>query len=261
MLWFYSILSYANVINDWSQRRMNYIRRWLASNEIGLALESPTRIYLMRQFWYSLSFVIPIIGHFTWFFPICCNKMSPHCCCFTLVPNEFHSFFSSGIAFCWTNFLFRSFFSVFWWKSWKCEMSTETNLNRNRFGAANQTTKENLFIFSFTRLVLGSKRKEMKKKPEKYAKLDINREEKRIKINRIKWKHLFTRFDVWIPEVLITFLWKFLFYKSKTTNLFGSRWNLRTFDTFLLRIVFPSAEYHLTFEYSPHTHLHTPNKT
>ena len=62
-------------------------------------------------------------------------------------------------------------------------MSTETNLNRNRFGAANQTTKENLFILSFTRFVLGSKRKE-KEKPEKYAKLDINREEKQTHKNK-----------------------------------------------------------------------------
>lgn len=132
--------SYENVINDWSQSRMNDFRRWLASNEIGIAPESPTRIYLMRHFWYLLSFVIPIIGHFERFSPICYNKIC------SLVPNEFPSFFSFCFAFCQTNFRFPSFFLIFWRKCWKCEMSTETNLNRNRFGATNQSTKENLLF-------------------------------------------------------------------------------------------------------------------
>lgn len=156
-------LSYANIINDWPPRTMyDFV---LISIQNFPTLQIPLSFIWCDSFDtnFHLSFRL-LVGHFI-LSSICYNKNASLTQCLPLLcASQINSFFSLSTFAFKLIFFFFHFFQFFL----KCRMSTETNLNGNRFGATNQTRKESS-ILSFTRFHLGNKTKNKTLKLKKTA--------------------------------------------------------------------------------------------
>lgn len=131
-------LLHANIINDWPQNNDFVLIsiQWM----ILLPVNSPkshTHLFDATVLIHTFICHLTIIGPFIWS-PICCNKMPRHHRFHLLCQKKTLVFLSL-----WKLIFF--FLSVFVSNDFSknAEFRAETNLNRNCFGAANQTKKPN----------------------------------------------------------------------------------------------------------------------